>query len=247
MNGKEFLHVVTHCLREPFAFVISAQRMKWRYVLQQFLIVLCLLSLPLFAAIIRLQPAQLYERIFSVQLNGKIVQDTCAQSFSGDLPEAGAPTIYVFQDYVVYQDGKIVLTAPTGLIFPENEPRTFPEVFGMLAVYNGYIPQLLMPMLAGVCLLLGVLQLLFLLLAASALGVYRMASTRLPFGCRIKISILSSAAPTAVCLVLGFLIPGVHIILYQVLCLLVLFVTSKRFDAAEKQNVVDLPCDEQNL
>lgn len=239
MNGKEFFFSITHCLREPFAFMISAQKTKWRYILFQFFVVLCLLYMPLFVSIIRTQPAQLYERLFSEQFDGLTIQEVHGQYFYGELPESSEPSIRVFDNSVVYADSRLTITAPSELIFPAGaQSRSFQEVFGMIAVYNGYIPSFLLPILIGVCATICVLQILFYIMSASALGVYRMASSRFAFGARIKISVMGSAIPATVSSILGFLLPGVHIIVFQISCLLVIFLTSKRYDTMEKQNAL---------
>lgn len=240
MNGKDFLFCMTHCIRKPFAFANRANAMKWKYVILQFLMILCLLYIPLFVSIIRTQPAQLYERLFSEEFDGLHTLSCHGELFSGDLSAVDKPVIYIFDDSVVYADDRITLAAPKELIFPAGDQTyTFQEVFGMVAVYNGYIPRLLIPILSSVFAVVCILQILFYIMSACALGLYRMSSSKFSFAARSKISIMASSAPAMIGFVFGFLIPGVHIILFQLLCLLVLFTVSKRYDAAEKQNIAE--------
>ena len=228
MNEKGLLFNILRCMRNPHEFTAFVQKAKWRHILWQFLIVLCLLYLPLFASIIRTQPAELYERLFSEQFDNLKIQEFHGQCFSGDLPEASSPAIYIFDDYTVYRDVQVTLTAPSKLISLEGTLCSFEDIFSMIAVYNGYIPQLLIPILLSVCAVICVLQILFYLLSAGVFSLHRMDSSHFSFFTGIKISISISILPAIAGLILGFLLPGVHIILYQVLSLLILFIALKR-------------------
>lgn len=208
--------------------------MKWKYVVLQFLVVLCLLYMPLLVSIVRTQPAQLYKRLFSENLDDLCMLEYQKESYAGGLFTGDKPVIYVFDDSVMYSDSRIALSAPKELIISEEtQSHTPQEIFGMIAVYNGYIPRLLLPILSSICAVVCFLQVLFYVMSTCALGLYRMSSTRFTFDARIKISIMASTVPAMIGAALGFLIPGVHIIVFQILCLLILFSVSKRYDIAE--------------
>lgn len=234
MIGKDFLLCIMYCLKKPFEFINLAKTMKWKYVVLQFLVVLCLLYMPLLVSIVRTQPAQLYKRLFSENLDDLCMLECQGESYTGGLFAGDKPVIYVFDDSVMYSDSRITLSAPKELIISEEtQSHTPQEIFGMIAVYNGYIPRLLLPILSSICAVVCSLQCLFYVMSACALGLYRMSSTRFTFGARIKISIMASTIPAVIGAALGFLFPGVHIIVFQILCLLVLFSVSKRYDIAE--------------
>lgn len=236
MRGKDFLLCIASCLKKPLAFTNAAIAMRWKYVVFQFLVVCSLLYIPLLVSIIRTQPAQFYARLFSEDLDNLRISEHQTDASVDDPSAEDGPSLCVFEDKVVYSDSRITLSAPKELIFSEEMPPHTPqELFGMVAVYNGYIPRLLLPVLGGICAVVCVLQLLFCVMSACALGLYRMAASGFSFGERIKLSTMVSAMPAMVSMAFGFLIPGVHIILFQLLCLLLLFSLSRRYDAAEKR------------
>ncbi|MCL1819158.1 MAG: hypothetical protein FWG36_00720 [Oscillospiraceae bacterium] len=207
--------------------------MKKRYAFIHFLLIFCLLFIPIFILVLRTQPDELYTRIFFQDFENAVIEDYQTERYSKEVVTNVRPVIYVFSDFVVYADSNMVLSAPSE--FFDELPHPFGEVFSMIAVYNMYIPQFLLPLLMIAFFILLVLQLFFYLISAAFLGVARLASTRFTFGGRVKTVIMSSLFPALLCAGIGFILPTVHIVLFQMLNLLLLFYLSKKYDRKERE------------
>ena len=235
MNHKGYLYTSALCLGRPHAFINLAANIKTSYVVLHFMLILCLLFVPVFALVVRTQPDQLYTRMFSQNFEGGAIKHRDTELFSREMIDEASPAIYAFADYVVYADSNIILPAPSEYFASGELSYPFGEVFGMIAVYNMYIPQFLLPMLMAAFVVLIILQLFFYFLSAVFFGIYRMASTRFGFGERLKIMVMGSLLPALLSFAIGFLLPAVHIILFQLLNLLMLFFLSKKYDIKERE------------
>jgi len=189
----------------------------------------------MFYLVVRTQPDQLYSRVFSVDFEESSIEFFSQTDFDAAIIDNTHPVIYVFDDFVVYVDSMLALPAPAEFFGPDELTLTFGEIFSMLAVYNMYIPQFLLPMLMIALFVFFVLQVLFYIVFAAFLGLFRLNSTRFPFRENVKIVIMSSLLPAVACTALGFLLPVVHIILFQMANILLLFFLSKRYDRKEKE------------
>jgi len=194
-----------------------------------------ILFLPLFYVIVRTQPYELYSRVYSADFELVTMEQHLTEAFNPDTIDTTRPAIYVFNDVLVYADPLLLLSAPMEFFGQDEMALPYYELFNMLAVYNLYIPQFLFPMLAIAFGVTIVLQFFFYLVFALFLGLYRMASTKFPFRENLKIVIMSSLFPALLCAFIGFLLPAVHIILFQLANILVLFYFSKQFDKREKE------------
>ena len=194
------------------------------------------------------QPYEMYQRLFSetiegapvigmthLDLAGNDVFDTISVfSNDGNYADESIIAIYVFNDVLVFVDNETRLFAPAEFFDVGNLPP-FEELFGMIAVYNRYITDILFP-LAGACLLvLIVLQAFFYLVSAVFLKVFRLASDPFSFAERFKIVVMSSLPLALICCVLGFYLPAFHIILFQMINQMLLFYFSRRYDKKEKE------------
>jgi hypothetical protein len=235
MNYKDYLYAAALCLGKPYPFICLAKDIKWRYVILHFMLILSLLFVPIFILVVRTQPDQLYQRMFAESFEKSAAQYHNTESFLPEKISQTEPVIYVFDDFVVYSDSSIVLSVPSDLLKDSDLSRPFGEVFSMIAVYNRYIPQFLFPLLMIALFILLVLQLFFYLISAVFLGISRLTSTAFGFGERVKIVIMSSLLPALIGVAVGFLLPAVHIILFQLINLLMLFFLSKRYDKKERE------------
>jgi len=235
MNHKEYIYTAALCIGKPYPFINFAIGIKRRYAILHFMLVLCLLFIPILTLVVRTQPDQLYTRMFSQSFEDAVVKHHNPEQFSPEIIAGDRPVIYVFDDFVIYADPNIILSVPSEFFTSGDLIRPFGEVFSMIAVYNMYIPHLLLPMLMIAFLILLVLQLLFYLMSATFLGIFRLASSRFVFGERIKIAIMSSLFPALISAAVGFFLPAVHIILFQMINLVILFSFSKRYDKREKE------------
>ncbi|MCL2035413.1 MAG: hypothetical protein FWG94_11895 [Oscillospiraceae bacterium] len=235
MNQKDYLYAAALCLGKPYPFIVLASRIKRRYVILHFMLIFCLLFIPVFTLAVRTQPDQLYTRAFSQGFENAAIIYYNTERFSPEKTTYGRPAVYVFDDFVVYTDPNITLSAPAEFFVSGELSRPFGEVFSMIAVYNMYIPRFLLPILMIAFFILLVLQLFFYLMSAFFLGISRMASTRFDFGERVRIVIMSSLFPALISMAVGFILPAVHIVLFQMVNLLMLFYLSKRYDKKERE------------
>ena len=229
-----YLYTASLCLGKPQLFFESAISTKRSYVVLHFLLVFCLLYIPIFSFVVRTQPDELYARFFSKNFEDAVILHHNQGNFLSERISQDQPVIYVFADFVVYADSNIVLSAPIEF-FPElfnldRTPLSFGEVFSMIAMYNMYITSFLLPLLGIAFFVLLILQLFFYLMSAIFLGIFRLASTKIEFSKRVKIVVMSSTLPVLISTAAGFFLPAVHIILFQMLSLLLLFYLSKKVD-----------------
>ena len=237
MNPKDYTYTALLFFWKPYQFIKTAKSIKWRYVILHFILVSILLYIPVFALVVRTQPDQLYSRVYSVDFESAEIRMSASEDFNANLVDNIRPAIYVFKDVVVYIDPMLALSAPAEFFGPAKLALPFGEIFSMIAVYNLYIVQFLLPMLLIALFVMFVLQLLFYLVFAAFLGLYRLHSTKFPFRENVKIVIMSSLFPALLCTALGFILPAVHIIIFQMVNILLLFYFSKKYDAEEKDEI----------
>ena len=235
MNPKDYLYTAALCLGKPYTFINLAACIKRRYVILNFILVVSLLFIPVFALVARTQPDQIYTRMFPQSFEDAVIEYHNTESFSPEKINGARPAIYVFDDSVVYADSSIVLSAPLEHFVSGELSRPFGEVFSMIAVYNLYIPRFMLPVLMIALAILIVLHLFFCFVSAAFLGLLRLASTRFAFGKNLKITIMSALFPALISAGVGFVLPAVHIVLFQMAALLVMFSLSKKYDKKEKE------------
>lgn len=112
---------------------------------------------------------------------------------------------------------------------------TFGTLFNDIAVNNQYYTALLIPALGMVLAVLMVLQLFFYLMLSLMLGTYRMTSSKLSFGLRFKLLIMVSGVPALISMLIGFVIPAVHIIIFELAAIAFSMFVSKKYDKKEKE------------
>jgi len=235
MNPKDYAYSALLFMGKPYEFINTARNIKWRYLILHFILVSIIMYIPVFALVVRTQPDQLYSRVYSVDLEDAAVLFYPQEDFNPAVVEKSNPAIYVFNDFIVYIDPMLALSAPVEFFGPDELSRSFGEIFGMIAVYNLYITQFLIPMLLIAFFVLFILQVVFYLIFAVFLGLFRLNSTKFPFRENVKIVIMSSLFPALICTAFGFLLPVVHIILFQMINILLLFFLSRRYDKKEKE------------
>ena len=237
LTVNDYLYTAALSLGKSYSFIETARIMKKRYVLVHFLLMLAILYIPVFFIIVRTQPSEMYQRVFALRFEEARIKPFLHTSFSPefllDLPSEHT-VIFVFDDLVVFSDSGTTMYAPTRFFNIDEMTYTFDEMFSMIAMYNMYIAHLLIPMLMFSLFVMLVLKVFFYIVTAYFLGAFRiLSSIKFSFGERTKISIMSSLPIVLLCAVAGFLVPIVHIILFQLLNLLLLFMLSKKYDRKE--------------
>ena len=228
MNRRSCLFAIIHYIRKPCEFISTAKNMKWLHVLIQFLVVLCFLCIPVFLLLIKSQPSQIYERMFSLSFSNSTICDASDQEFTELSTEYKEPTIILFIDHAVYVDKQILLAVPTDFLGNKAEVYTFRELFDVIAVYNGYITEMLLPVMVSVIAVMLILQMLFTIMSASFMRLCKSDFSQFAFVDRMKLAIMGSLAPAMVSSVIGLFLPGVHIILFQLLALAMIFYVQKQ-------------------
>jgi len=219
----------------PHRFIDSARNMKLQYVVIHFIAIFAMIVVPVFLTVVTTRPYEMYHRVVN-RLDGAGIHMHQGINLAPDyLDAADKPGILVFDDYIVFVDTNLALSIPADLFGTDAMPYTFNELFTVIAVYNLYITSLLIPMLLLSMVIMFVLHLFFYAVTAYFLGAFRIRSTYFGFGERLKISIMGSLPVAAICAAVGFFIPIVHVILFQMVNLLVLFHLSKRYDTKEKE------------
>lgn len=223
---------------KPYLFFKLAVSIKKRYVFFHFIVISCLLSIPIFVLLISAQPDQLYQRMFPVSMEHAVIEYYDTEYGMPQEIADGWFGVYVFDDLVIYADSNIVLSAPREFFISGELSRPIGEIFSMIAVYNMYIPHFLLPLIIVALVILFVLQLFFYLFSAAFLGLSRLASTRFGYGKRAKIVVMGSLIPALICVAVGFFLPAVHIVLFQIINLLLMFHLSKRYDKDEREHLL---------
>ncbi|MDR0554928.1 MAG: hypothetical protein LBG76_09050 [Treponema sp.] len=103
------------------------------------------------------------------------------------------------------------------------------EAFNAGFYQSGYASRALLPLLAGMYVILLVLQAAFYLLAALFAGFNRWNYSYLRFRDRLGVFIFSSTIPVAACAVFGFFLPTVHLIVFYLAEILLGFSILKKY------------------
>ena len=234
-GNRDYLLTSVIYFGKPYNFINSAINMKWRYVILHFFLIFNLLFIPVFVLMIRTNPHELYQRIYSFDFEKSRIVFNTGELFSLDLIDESNSAIYVFEDVLVYADPSLILTVPVEFFDFDDFYYSFNELFDMISVYNLYITQFLLPFLGLAMLVVLVLQVFFMLVFAFFLGLFRAMTSSFSFAERLKIVIMSSLPLSLVCMIIGFFLPAIHIIIYQMLNILMLLFISKRYDAVERE------------
>ena len=221
-------------------FIDSAKQKSTRYVLAYFVLVLTMLFLPVFWVLIHTQPYEMYQRVFSLNFQEAEIKMLLETPFFVEPIMYDQVAIYVFNDYLAFSDGSLLMLAPVHFFNIAEMHYSFEELFSKIAMYNLYIPHLLVPMLLLSFFVLFVLHLFFSIVTAYFLGVLRLHAIKFEFGERLKIIILCSVPVASICTIIGFFIPIVHIIFFQMINLIVIFWLLKKYDEREKKLVEDV-------
>ena len=238
MNLKEYLNAGVYCFGNWHKFIESSIGIKWRYIFLHFMLITCVLYFPVFFIVVKTQPNELYTRVFSLDFNSAEIEMHNNENFSPDKINSKYPDINVFDDYVIYSDSNIMLSAPREFFDSATLSKPFGEIFSMIAVYNMYIPQFLLPMLLIAFIIILLMQVFFYILSAIFLGTYRMMSKHFSFREKLKIVIMGSFFPSIAGIFIGFVLPAVHIILFQMMNLFLIFFISRKYDKKEKELLI---------
>ena len=211
-----------------YRFVESSKNMSWRFVALHFALVTGIVFIPIIYLLFSTQPYDMYARVFGVNF------DDMEIFLSGTLDEIRRG-FTVVDGYVIFHEANILLHAPAFFFDVENMPYTTRELFSKIAMYNMYITEFLLPLTLVAIVVLAVLQVFFIAVSAYFLGAYRLKSSNFSYGERVKIVILSLLPMAFACAAVGFFLPAVHVILFQMLSLPVIFYISKRYDLREKE------------
>lgn len=235
MREKNILFSILQCVKKSYYFISYVKNMKWRYIGCQFFLTLCLCYIPLVVFIIRTQPAEMYERLFSEDFSAASIYRLEDLNFSEDRLVQGKTAIYFFRDSIVYNDQRITLSIPQSSYPLAKTEYSFNEIFGIIAVYNEYITRILLPILVSFFLIVGILHIIFFIFVAGGINTFRATSTGFSFGTAFKIAVMASLKPAIVSAFLGLIIPVVHLVVFQIIEILLVFRCLKRYDKEERK------------
>lgn len=107
--------------------------------------------------------------------------------------------------------------------------------FDLLMYEQGYGKTVVLPLLFFIFMVVAVLQIVFYLLAAFFLWLYRLNASRFSFRERFGIAVLASTFPVLGAALLGFWLPALHIIVFYFAVIFLIFAISLQFDKTEKK------------
>lgn len=234
---SEYLNVALLCRGKIYTFFESARNLPAKFVLLHFMLLFALLTLPVFYVLVSTAPYDVYQRVFSMSFEDASIIMREGLDFSPEhMAGGGEPVIYVFDDVLVFFSTHMSLYAPADFFDAGVVSYTFHQIFNVIAMYNRYMTELFMPMVLLVNFIMLVLQLFFFLVTSVFLGVFRVRSSIMfSFGERFKISVMCSLPVAVLCMLVAFVAPIVHVILFQALNLMVVFWISKQYDLREKE------------
>ena len=235
MNNKQYLLTSVLHFGKPVKFIESAVNMKWRYVILHFMFIFTLLFIPVFSLMVRTYPHELYQRLYSVDFSSSSFIDHSNELFAVDFILDNTTAIYFFNDKIVYADHSLLLTMPVEFIDSDNLYYSFDDYFNMISVYNLYVAQFLLPFISLAMLVVLIIHIFFISVLTVFLGFFRLGTHRFTYGERTKIIIMSSLPICIISTIAGFLIPAVHIILFQILNLILVFYLSRRYDFTQRR------------
>ncbi|WP_041703598.1 hypothetical protein [Lachnoclostridium phytofermentans] len=260
---REFIFACTLGFGDFFKFVKTAGRLKRQFLVLQFLLITLILYLPLFYSIIIAEPYELYSRLYSISFQTDIsLKDLgiSLESLDDEIviaPKEDMPGVWIKKsfenselnslskketwfcfsnDYVLIHAGSSQL-----VVFMEGYSRErasnmgFGTVFNDVSVNNGYYTSLLFPILALLFVTLVILQMFFYLVLTVLLKAYRMTSSPMSFWLRFRILLMASASPALLSMLIGFAVPALHIIIFELLSILLCVFISTKYDKKEKE------------
>jgi len=183
---------------------IRKQKAVW--LLFHFLLLTMCLNFPVIFQISRLEPFELYSRLYSVSKDN-ITENKEQLTESIERIEEGRDIL------------SLVERTAAGII-PEEE-------FNSFMIQNQYGRNVLLPLLAFSFGLTLIIQIVFYLTAVWFLSVSRMNFTPLSFLDRAGLSVFSSTFPVLAACLLGFFLPTVHFIIYYFIVIFFIFQRSK--------------------
>jgi hypothetical protein len=193
---------------KPRRFVQLVQNLKGGFIALHFLVIALALNFPVMFAIARLDPWEMYSRLYGSAFAEMLSAELNAPAEFGAPAELNAPAEFGGAGESAARDFNAALYA------------------------EGYGRRVMLPMLAFVFALVLILQTVFYGLAAFFLGLARMTGTPLPWRDRFGILIFSSTLPAAAAALLGLWLPTVHLVVFYLGETILAFSLSRAGDEA---------------
>jgi hypothetical protein len=189
-------------------FLSLIRGMKYSFILLHLLVVSLALNFPVMLAISRLEPYELYSRLYG-------------ENFPGLLPAdlAGSAAVENAGENQADQADNI-------------------EDFNLLMFRNAWGRRVMLPLLILVFFLVLILQAAFYLMAAFFLGLNRMNSSVISFRERLGFFAFSSTLPALLSALFGLWLPTVHIIVFYFAVIIITFQRSAYAEVAGKRGVL---------
>jgi len=102
------------------------------------------------------------------------------------------------------------------------------ELFDDLALYNNWFARFAFPAALLVSMIAVLMLLAFHLIIAAIFGLTRIMSHKMPMGKRMRVLMVCSYPPAVLCCLLGFLLPMMHLFIFELLLIFVALGVSKR-------------------
>ncbi|MDR2546542.1 MAG: hypothetical protein LBC96_03400 [Lachnospiraceae bacterium] len=136
--------------------------------------------------------------------------------------------LVVTSDYLFYRDTNAVLGVPLSLVsawaLAQGDYR---ELFNHLALYNRYFASIVAPVLLLILLVIVVTQALMILAAAWLFGYLQRLSGNMTYAERVKVCVYATVPASFLGLVIGVVIPVVHIFAAQLIMIYIAYQAMK--------------------
>lgn len=264
---KDYIFSVALGFGDFYQFVKKVENLKKRFSVLQFIFITFILYLPLFYSIIKIDPNELYSRLYSISFDtdlklddlgvellnyeeytvvptdlipGILVKNELSEeelnSLESDALEAHEIWFCFTKEYIIIlaNNNRLAISSDAFSI-DRIMSNTIGTLFNDVAVNNQYYTSLLMPVLLMLFIVLIVLQLFFYIMLTVLLGTYRMNSKKFSFLLRFKLLLIASSAPALISTLIGFVIPALHIIIFELVVIMFVMFISRKYDKKEKE------------
>lgn len=186
---------------------------------------LVLLCIPVFIALSKLHPYELYTRYYSLDFEE-------AQWVFTETPEENDIGTIIFgitPEYTYFTGAGTNMLMPVELL-PQwvIDNRNQYELFDYIAIYNGYFARFLFPAWLFCAMIVFVWNATILVAVSYLLSMGRIMTHKLRFSKRMKTMLICSPLPAIVCFFIGLAVPIIHILLYQIAVLYFAYMVQKR-------------------
>lgn len=138
---------------------------------------------------------------------------------------------YISGDIIVYANqDKCLITSVNNISTETMQALDIKEMFNIISIANNYFSEFMVSVLMFLLVIVIALQIIFIPTIAYLTGYSRLKFVTIPFLHRLKIVIFSLTLPAVASCIIGFLLPIIHLFLFQAITVGMVIFIFKKYD-----------------